>query len=378
MRPPLTRLVLDAPVALKQPVFVQAAEASGTPVLIDPLTFYLQDDVRADDPWHRLPYASTAAVPMSDFDDPDYRRQLIGKVVDFELEYGATAVIAPYLLLGDDGATMPANGALIRETRDYLENRGINLPLVVVGAITAGPRVAGVSLGNVLENLAKEATTAGAANIALAMSGTGGADDRPDRVHLMLQATSYLSSLGTSVLAWRQGLLGPSAVAAGAVGYECGIGLRERCDLASLQRSRRPGPARGGFAPPAGIFIQPFGRSLSRPLATSLLEDQKLKPRLICDNERCCPNGAASMLESPRSHAVLARAQHLAALDRMPSTDWRLNAVAREAENGAVLADLATRVLQGNGRREAISSRALSAIAAAADYLREEGGRLAG
>jgi hypothetical protein len=378
IRPPLSRLVLDAPVALKQPVFVQAAEASGTPVLIDPLTFYLQDDVRSDDSWRRLPFAPSGAVPISDFDSEDFRKHLIRQVVDFELEYGATAVIAPYLLLDDDDRVMSANRRLIRETRDYLEARRLNIPLVVVAAMTAGPRVAGRPLGEVLNVFNQEASSAGAANVALAMSGTGGADDRSDRVHLVLQATNYLASLGASVLAWRQGLLGPSAVAAGATGYECGIGLREQCDLVSLQRTRRPGPSRGGFAPPAGVFIQPFGRSLAKSIASRLLEDQKLRPRLICDNERCCPNGAASMLESPRPHAVQARSQHLAELDRMPSRDWRLNAVARESENGAVLADLATRVLQGGGLNKAINSRALTAVASAADFLREEGGRLAG
>ena len=37
---PSSRLVLDAPVAASQPVFVESANASGTPVLIDPLTLF--------------------------------------------------------------------------------------------------------------------------------------------------------------------------------------------------------------------------------------------------------------------------------------------------------------------------------------------------
>jgi hypothetical protein len=61
----------------------------------------------------------------------------------------------------------------------------------------------------------------------------------------------------------------------------------------------------------------------------------------------------------------------------MPSRDWRLNAVARDATNGAVLADLATLVLHDNGARDVVNSAALSAIAVAADIIREDGGRAA-
>jgi hypothetical protein len=78
------------------------------------------------------------------------------------------------------------------------------------------------------------------------------------------------------------------------------------------------------------------------------------------------------MLKEPRRHAVVARSRQLASLDGMPSRDWKLNAVAREAENGAVIADLATRILHDEGRKETIGSRSLGAISVAADLIREE------
>jgi hypothetical protein len=377
MRPPINRLVLDAQVAAKQPAFARAAEASGTPVLIDPLTFFLQDDVREDDPWRRLPFSRATGLTPGELEDEDLQAGLISGVVQFEIEHGATAIIGPYLLLGDDPRLLRVALDLISGTRAYMDANQIELPLVPILAVLAARHAGGVTLRDALGMLADRAIKSGASSIALAMSGTGGLDDGPERVHLVLQATQYLVTHGLDVIAWRQGLLGPSAVAVGASGYECGIGTRERCDLVSLQRSRRPGPARQGFAPPAGVFIQPLGRSFARPVARALLEDQKLRARLVCDFEQCCPEGIESMLTNPRPHAVNARSRHLASLDRMPSREWKLNAVAREAENAAVLADLASRILHDGGRRETISSRALGAIAVATDLMREEGGRAA-
>ncbi len=377
LRRPISRLVLDAPVAAKEPVFVEAAKASGTPVLIDPLTFFLQDEVAVGDPWERLPYGRSDAIPMAELGDPTVQYQLISSVVDFEIYFGATAVIAPYLLLADDPRTLEVSLALLSKTRSFMESRDIQLPLIAIFALPASKTVAGETHESALEQLAKAASSASTTNVALAVSGTGGADDRLHHVQIVLHDTEFLAAQGASVIAWRQGLIGPCAVAAGALGYESGIGTRERCDLTSLQRNRRPGRPKTGHPRGAGVFIQPFGRSVTRPVAAALLENQKLRPRLVCDNEQCCPQGAESMLEDNRRHAVIARSRGLADLDRMPSRDWRLNAIARDATNGAVLADLATLVLHESGAREVVNSSALGAIAIAADLIREDGGRAA-
>jgi len=372
MRPLINRLVLDAPVAAKQPVFAQAALESGTPLLIDPLTFFLQDKVRADDPWRRLPFARACGLTSSELADNELQQELISGVVQFEVAHGATGIIGPYVLLSNDPVLEQVAQRLLRGTREYMERHRIELPLVPVLALNSKPRVSAAAFRQTLDTLAHESMKVGADAVALAISGTGGSDDSVDRIHLVLRATDRLATLGLNVIAWRQGLLGPSTVAVGGTGYECGIGTRERCDLVSLQRNRRPGSSQTRFAPPAGVYIQPFGRSIPRKTAKALLEDQKLRPRLVCDSEQCCADGALSMLKEPRRHAVVARSRQLASLDGMPSRDWKLNAVAREAENGAVIADLATRILHDEGRKETIGSRSLGAISVAADLIREE------
>jgi hypothetical protein len=172
-------------------------------------------------------------------------------------------------------------------------------------------------------------------------------------------------------------LLGPAAVAAGAQGYECGIGLRERCDLASLQASRRPRNNGPGFAPPAGVFMQPLGRSLTRPVARLLFADRQLRPRLVCDDERCCPQGTDTTLADPRRHAIVARSTALHAMDRLPSRAWKLNDVARTAASGAVIADLASRVLAAATSKHRVPSTALNALAEVSDTMRHQGGQVA-
>ena len=377
LRGPFSRLVLDAPVAASQPVFVEAANASGTPVLIDPLTFFLQSDVESGDAWERLPFGRAGAMSVRELSERGVQRDLVSEVVDFELQYGATAIVAPYLLLNDDPGTLDASIRLLVLTRENMERRDIQLPLVAILALPAAKTVGGKDRRTVLERFSSAASSANANNLALAVSGTGGADDRLHKVQVVLHDTEQLTEIGARVIAWRQGLIGPAAVSVGATGYECGIGTRERCDLSSLQRNRRPGRPQGGRPRGAGVFIQPFGKSVPRAVAEVLLENQKLRPRLVCDNEQCCPQGVESMLHGSRSHAVISRSRALFELDRMPSRDWRLNAVAREAESGAVIADLATLVLREARLREVINPEALSSIAIAVDQIREGGGNRA-
>jgi hypothetical protein len=377
LRPVIGRLVLDAPLAVAHGEYARAAEASGTPLLIDPLTFLLQDEVADDDAWAKLPFGRTGAISASELSDPAVQRSLVAQVVKFEVDRGATAIIPPYVLVNEDPQWLAVATDLLVRTREYLDEHDIRLPVVPVLALARPGRLAVVPWRSRLDRMVEVATEIDAKRVALAISGTGGPDDGQQRVHLVLSTFHRLAQQGVNVIAWRQGFLGAGATAAGAVGYECGIGLRERCDLRGLQVSRRPGREGSKFSPAAGVFVQPFSRSLRRPVARELLGDRQLRPRLVCDDERCCPRGADSTLENPRRHAVVARAKALAALDRMPSAQWRLNAVAREADSGAVVADLATRVLHSAGRRDRVTSAGLNALAVVADFIRQEAHRVA-
>jgi hypothetical protein len=92
LRPLVAGMVLDAQVACAQPEFARIAQASGTSLLVDPLTFLLQSEVNSADRWAHLPFARIAALTPSDLNDPAAQRNLVELVVAFQLTQAATAV----------------------------------------------------------------------------------------------------------------------------------------------------------------------------------------------------------------------------------------------------------------------------------------------
>ena len=88
------RVVLDATAATKDSW--AAVRVAGLPLLIDPLTYYLQDHQAPGTAWSRLPYAQLAALQPADFTDR-FVDQLIDDTVQFQLDHGATMIIPPYV-----------------------------------------------------------------------------------------------------------------------------------------------------------------------------------------------------------------------------------------------------------------------------------------
>jgi hypothetical protein len=70
------------------------------------------------------------------------------------------------------------------------------------------------------------------------------------------------------VIAWQQGHLGEISVAAGALGYECGIGWREGCDLGTAMNAHRKSPSSGPRAA-RPVFVPKLGRSIPQALTGS-------------------------------------------------------------------------------------------------------------
>lgn len=377
LRPVIGQLVLDAPLAASQPLFAAAAQNSGTPVLIDPLTFLLQTEVDPSDSWSKLPFAIAREVELDTWQDLSFQDHLVKETVRFQLEHGATSIIPPYPLIGDDSDLVDVAIDLMRRTRKWLSKDGTRMPLVPVLCLSRPRRVSDVPWHKRLQILTAGAQEVRAGSVALAISGTGSADDSYDAVHTVVSGTRYVAQQDLRVVAWRQGLLGPAAVAAGATGYECGIGSRERCDVRGLQQRRKPRLKKGSGGAPPGIYIELLGRSLPRKLFEKLAQDRQVQARLVCTDHACCPDGLDSTLADSRRHAIVSRARGLSELDAMPSSAWRLNAIAREAERGALLAELATKTLQEAGSTDRVQAKALNSIASVADFMRQEGDQVA-
>jgi hypothetical protein len=375
-RPLMDRLVLDAHVAKARPEFAEAATAAGVPVLVDPLTPFWQGELREKDKWALLPYGRASKLDASDFSNPFVRDAFVAQVVEFQLERGATAVIPPYLY-----ATSPEDPffdvglEFLRSTARYMRQNGLAVPVLPVHCAQLKGLGPEKSWKAGVDRFANAALDLGPESIAVCMSPAGAGTDSYNKVLRLFATTRRVKQTGARVIAWRQGIYGPGLVAAGIDGYETGIGTRELCNISSSISSRKPpkpGQKRGGGGVP-GIYLEPLHRSVSSRVGETLLGHRSMRPKVMCDDERCCPNGAAGTLDQRRQHAVRTRAREMATLEGQPHTSWRLHQIAKDARGAADLAVQANEVLKAAGVPEKIGTSGYESLARVAEFLRESG-----
>jgi len=373
-RPLIGRLVVDAHVAARRPIFADAAAEAGIPMLVDPLTPLWQGELREEDKWAQLPFGQARRLTADDLADPQRREELVAQVVDLQLEQRATAIIPPYPYVeSPSDPWFDRTLQLLRATARYMRSNAIGLPIVPIFCAqlrSFGPEK---SWRDGLTRFALTARDLGPQFIGFCLSPINGRD-RYAKVFHLFQAARHLQGFGTSVIGWRQGLYGPGLVASGLAGYETGIATSELCNVRSTIQSRKPpkpGQKRSGGGG-VGIFLEPLGRSVSGPAGQVLLGELSMRPKVMCDDERCCPHGPQSTLDHSREHAVRSRARVLANLEAMPHSTWRLQAVAKDARGAATLATQANKVLEKAGRKERLSVVGMESLARVADHLRSE------
>jgi hypothetical protein len=375
-RPLVSELVADAHVAEARPVLAQHARAAGIPYVVDPDTTFLQSEVDPEDRWAQLPFAQAAELTPGDVRLDD----LVMAAVEFEVDKGATVVIPPYFYASSPGdpwfsLTLRA----VTRTVAYMNDAGIHLPVLAVLCAqlqSFGPPTAW-SAG--IDRFAIHVRDAGATAMALCLSPAGAGIDGYGKVMRLVDAAHRAKEHGLRVIAWRQGVYGPTLVATGLDGYECGMGTGEQTNVARRQSSRKPreeGTSTSGGG--GGIYIETLGRSVPRRVGQVLLGDVAMRPKVMCDDESCCPS-VATTLDSSRHHAVRTRARMLSELAEQPHMRWRLNHIARTAAAAVTLAAQANRVLAAQGIKERIKARNLEALAKVARHLAEDepGSRIA-
>ncbi len=296
------------------------AGAAGIPYLIDPQTFYLQDEQHSADPWAQLPFASPDVSTLSDLLDPHYMAGLVQETVQFQLVQGAAAVIPPYFHLErPDRDWARAQALAYVETRKYLDSHNVALPVIAVVALgwrsLHGPAVVGElgPLWRALQALRPE-------QVALAASGVHTGVTAQGRLIDLLRLISMLSKRHP-VIAWQQGLLGEICVAGGAAGYETGIGWRERCELQSKMREHANPPSDGFGAQP--VYVDAVGRGVPKNSLAALRSRKSLWRQLVCVDAACCPPAGDGLLADARAHGVRARKSALSAIDMVHNNHWR-------------------------------------------------------
>lgn len=364
-----SRLVIDAVNASRAARLTSVAAAAGTPVLIDPQTHLLQDHQYPGHPWVALPFGQTRRSEVQDFADPTATAAFVAACLEYQMKHGATALVAPYLHLErgeDDWAEVQAR--MWQATQQYLSAGRVMLPLVALVALNWRVVTGGGSgtLDQLLTALDELAPT----EVALAASKIDAGTTAAERLLGMLAIQRNLSTVAP-VIAWQQGVLGEVAVAAGAAGYECGIGWRERCSLWEQARSQRrpmePGPRQA-----RAVFVAALRRSIPKRTVGAMADNPAMVGRLACMDPACCPQGAATLLLDSRQHTIRARRRILDELVGIQGTAWRWGSLAAAATDGLDLARRINNRIHREGHGAHVDATGLQAIQAVAQQRQQE------
>jgi hypothetical protein len=370
---PIDRVIADAHIAAKRPQLARAASSAGIPFMVDPLTHFWQTELRESDALALLPYGSPASRMSEDFTNPLTREALIESVIDFEVGQGATVVVAPYLFARTtEDAWFKRGLELLEATRRRMERTGLRLPLFAVLAVGHQGFAPASTWSEGIDRFARKASEVGAAGIGVSFSPITPKDSYGKVMALFAACEEIKQVSRLPVFGWRQGVYGAGLSAAGLDGYETGIATSEACNLPGSMTSRRPREGKkksGGSAP--GIFIDSLGRSVPAKVGRLLLASS-LKARVMCDDERCCPNGISSTIEHPRQHAVRMRSRQLRSQDALPHQSWRLHQLSKDTAAGSTLVLQANQILETAGVKERLPATGLDAMNRVARYLLTE------
>jgi hypothetical protein len=373
---PISRLVLAAPDVTRRPAFGELAAKSGTPLIVDPLTTLLQCEVDPADPWVReVDFGRADPVEPELLANPFTLDKLVAEVVKFQVEAGATVVIPPYFYAErPESVEFEANLSAIGRTARRLRADGLALPIMPVLSAQLRGFLHRPDWQAALDRFTLAAADVGPQAIAVQFSPMGEGSESYGKVLDLILGMRHIRSAGIPTIAWRQGVFGPALVAAGLDGYECGMGIGEQAKAKAFMGSRKPRQKKGKGFSSEGIYIAAFGRSVPRRVAALLLDERALRGRLLCDSPRCCPQGAESMMASKgRPHAVRSRYRGLQQLAGIPSLDWRLHHVGKDAASGFVAATKANEVLERADVSNRIKSGTYVALEQVSDFLRKQG-----
>jgi hypothetical protein len=369
------RIVVDAHVPAGTSEFSSIARQSGVAFIVDPQTFFFQDAQPVDDRWSRLPFGLPQALTSEEASRPAFLSDLTRRVIDYQVDHGATAVVPPYVHIDRPGSEwIDVQAGMWDYARVYLDHEAIALPVLAVMAVgwrMLQPINGTQALGPMMRALADLAPR----EVALAASKIDDGAHPDERAMDLILMVEQLRR-DHSVILWQQGRLGEMGIAAGAQGYETGIGWRERCDLPGTMSSRRRAQS-GGPGSGRPVFVTPLGRSIDKRTLEEISHHRDVWTRLICTDRDCCPDGGRALLDNARGHTVVQRARRLSELDRIETPVWRWQNLAEAADRGLELASRINRLAQTNSSITRVDTRALFAISSVS-HLRRLDSRASG
>ncbi|WP_431236160.1 hypothetical protein ACQ856_29070 (plasmid) [Mycolicibacterium psychrotolerans] len=367
MRP--DRIVVDAHVPMRSNEICDIAQAAGVGYLIDPLTHLFQDHQPTADRWAQLPFGLARALTPEEASRPAFIEDLTHRVLDYQLRHNATALIPPYVYVDRPGSEwVDVQATMWQSARHYLDARSVALPITAVVAL--GWRMLHPTQGFDAPGPAERALVAlRPREIAIAASK---ADDgiHPEERAMDLALMVERLSVNFDVLLWQQGRLGELAVAAGARGYETGVGWRERCDMPAAMRSRRdPDP---GYFPPRPVYVAALGQSVARRSLDEWRQHRDIWTQLICTDANCCPTGGSGFIDNAAAHTIIQRAGRLRELAAIDRPVWRWQNLAERAERGLAVSERINRLKAAGAVTSRVNTGPLEAIRAVSDQRRHD------
>lgn len=363
------RVVVDAHVPLITDDLAHIARRAGVPFLVDPQTYFVQDRQHAGFAWTRLPYAAAEELSPDDLSTDLAVDHMVVTCIDHQLAAQATSIIAPYLHIERrDSGWIDVQARLWRATRQHLDREGIALDVIAVLALgwrllhPIQGRAAISPMRRALQDLAPAEVAVAASRVHQGV--------RPDE--RLVELLMLVRRLGQQwpVLAWQQGLLGEACVAAGATGYETGIGWRERCDLQAAKSQHRSPPSPDGHPSARPVYVDVLKRSIPKKSLQRLRGRRGVWSRLLCTETDCCPPAGEGLLADARQHSINGRARALAALSQAHAPHWQWNHLANEAASGLTVAGLINAVAQRDPEIAKVDTAALNAIHTVAEHQR--------
>lgn len=362
------RVVVGGATISRHPEIAATVRSAGATLLVDPQTHLLQDEQHPDDPWATLDFAQASRVTAEDLSRTARVDELVSSTLEFQLEHGATALILPYVHVeSSTSGWMEVQGAIWRRSQRYLVQQGLRLPVMPVLAL--GWRLVDRGLWPLaLRPMQQTLVELEPWRVAIAASKIDMGVRSDVRLVGLLGAIRALRDVAP-VVAWKQGALGDAAIAAGAIGYQTGIGWGERCDLRSAMTQHRRPPTAGPAGRPS--YIRTLGRSLPKRSLRGLVADGRLTHELVCLDTSCCPTGREALLADARTHALAARSQRIANLEQVARSAWRWAAVARDADAALALAERINRIACDRPDVSRVDTRGLTAMKIVADNRRQ-------
>jgi hypothetical protein len=285
--------------------------------------------------------------------------------VQFQLDHGATKIIAPYVHVERlDNGWINAQIRLWHRTRMVLDARGESLPIIAMVALgwrcLAGATAAGLApMWDALRHLAP-------AEVAVAAPKSHEGAKPDDRLVGLL---TLVQELGRSypVIACQQGLLGEACVAAGARGCECGIGWRQRCDLNQAMVLHRNPPQRNSPRGARPGYLADLGRSLQKAAIVTIRTIRRFGARLFVLTRR------AVRPREPRFSAMpggmqSSRELALTVLGAATTPAWAWGRLADKAAQGLALATKINAIAP-----KQVNTRVLAVVQLVAEARRQPG-----